>query len=60
MMHLVSRRMKQEGFTLFKWAYSHQGTQKDGLMEKMTTKDYFGFLLYLLFHDYSGLVHDYN
>jgi len=28
--------------------------------EKMITKDYFGFLLNLIFHDYKGLVCDYN
>jgi hypothetical protein len=26
----------------------------------MTTKDYFGFLLHLLFHNYRGLVYNYN
>jgi hypothetical protein len=26
----------------------------------MIAKDYFGLLLQLLFHDYSGLVYDYN
>jgi hypothetical protein len=26
----------------------------------MTVKDYFGSLLHLLFHDYNGLVYDYN
>jgi hypothetical protein len=29
-------------------------------MEKKTTKDCFGFLLHSLFHDYKGLVYDYN
>jgi hypothetical protein len=38
----------------------NHGTQKDGLMKKMIAKDYFGFLLHLLFHDYNGLVYDYN
>jgi hypothetical protein len=28
--------------------------------KKKIAKDYFGFLLYLLFHDYNGLVYDYN
>jgi hypothetical protein len=43
--------------------YGHihnQGTQKDGLTKKRTTNDYLGFLLHLLFHDYNGLVYDYN
>jgi hypothetical protein len=35
----------------------NHGTQKENLM---TTKDYFGFLLHLLFHDYNRLVYDYN
>jgi hypothetical protein len=26
----------------------------------MIAKDFIGFLLHLLFHDYSGLVYDYN
>jgi hypothetical protein len=39
----------------------NQGTQKDCLIEKLRTiKDYFEFLLHLLFHDYRRLVHDYN
>jgi hypothetical protein len=38
----------------------NQGTQKDSLTEKKTTKDYFRLLLHLLFHDYRGLVYDYN
>jgi len=38
----------------------NQGTQKESLMKKKTTKNYFGFLLHLLFYDYSGLVYDYN
>jgi hypothetical protein len=42
------------------WAYSWLGYQKGWFNEKKTTKDYFGFLLHLLFHDYSGLVYDYN
>jgi hypothetical protein len=29
-------------------------------MQKMTTNDYFGFLLHLPFHEYIGLVYDYN
>jgi hypothetical protein len=33
-----------------------QGTQKDGLTEK----GLFWILLHLLFHDYRGLVYDYN
>jgi hypothetical protein len=49
---------------LYEWNPSrhihNQGTQKDGLMKKKITKDYFGFLLHLLFHDYNGLVYDYN
>jgi len=42
------------------WAYSQLGYPKGQSNEKRTTKDYFGFLLYLIFHDYSGLVYDYN
>jgi hypothetical protein len=30
------------------------------LKKKRIAKDYFEFLLYLLFHDYSGLVYNYN
>jgi hypothetical protein len=49
---------------LYEWnPFGHihnQRTQKDGLTKKKTTKDYFGFLLHLLFHDYNGLVYDYN
>jgi hypothetical protein len=58
MVHLVSRRMKQEGSILFEWAYSQLGYLKGWSNGKRTTKDYFGFLLHLLFHDYSGLVYD--
>jgi hypothetical protein len=42
--------------------YGHihnQGTQKDDLIKK-NYKTIFGFLLHLLFHDYSGLAYDYN
>jgi hypothetical protein len=49
------------------WKYSqifghihNQHTQKDNLMNFFFTKDYFGFLLHLLFHDYNGLLYDYN
>ncbi len=40
-------------------AYSDQSAQNDGLQKK-TWKDYFRFLLHLLFHDHNGLVYDYN
>jgi hypothetical protein len=43
-----------------KWAYSESRYPKWWFNEKTTTKDYFEFLLHLLFHDYSGLVYDYN
>ncbi len=43
-----------------KWAYSQLGYPKGGFNEKKIAKDYFEFLLQLLFHDYSGLVCDYN
>ncbi len=36
-----------------------QSAQNDGLQKK-TSKDYFRFLLHLLFHDHNGLVYDYN
>jgi hypothetical protein len=41
-------------------AYSQSGYPKGRFNRKMTTKDYFGLLLHLLFHDYNGLVYDYN
>jgi hypothetical protein len=37
----------------------NQGTQKDS-NKKRIAKDYFEFLLHLLFHDYKGLLYDYN
>jgi hypothetical protein len=44
-----------------RWAYSQLGTYPKGLSNgKKTTKDYFGFLLHLLLHDYNGLVYDYR
>lgn len=36
-----------------------QSAQNDGLQKK-TSKDYFRFLLHLLYHDHNGLVYDYN
>jgi hypothetical protein len=42
------------------WAYSQLGYPKGQSNRKRTTKDYFRFLLYLIFHDYDGLVYDYN
>jgi hypothetical protein len=36
-----------------------QGTKKDS-SKCFFAKDYFGFLLHLLFHDYNGLVYDYK
>jgi hypothetical protein len=42
------------------WAYSQSRYLKGQSNGKNTIKDYFGFLLHLLFHDYSGLVYDYN
>ncbi len=42
------------------WAYSQLGYLKGWSNGKRIGKDYFGFLLHLIFHDYSGLVHDYN
>jgi hypothetical protein len=41
-------------------AYSQLGYLKGWSNEKRITKDYFGFLLHLLFYDYNGLVYDYN
>jgi hypothetical protein len=38
----------------------NQGTQKDGLMIFFLAKEYFGFLLYSIFHGYSGMVYDYD
>jgi len=38
----------------------NEGTQKENLLKKKTAKDYFGFLLHLLFHDYSGLIYNYK
>jgi hypothetical protein len=46
-----------------KWAYSQSGYPKGRSNEKglqRTTKDYFEFLLHLLFYDYCGLVYDYK
>ncbi len=37
-----------------------QGTKNDGLTKKKIAKDYFEFLLYLLFHDYNEVVYDYD
>jgi hypothetical protein len=42
------------------WAHSQLRYPKGQCKEKRITKDYFGFLLHLLFHDYRGLVYDYN
>jgi hypothetical protein len=42
------------------WAYSQLGYPKGWSNGKKIAKDYFGFLLHLLFHDYSGLVYGYN
>jgi len=39
-------------------AYSQLGYPKGRSNKKMTTTDYFGFLLHLLFHDYRGLIYD--
>ncbi len=41
-------------------AYSQSGYPKGRSNGKMIAKDYFEFLLHLLFHDYNGLVYDYN
>jgi hypothetical protein len=41
-------------------AYSQSKYLKRQSNEKRTTKDYFGFLLHLLFHEYTRLVYDYN
>jgi hypothetical protein len=43
-----------------KGAYSQSKYPKGWSNEKKIIKDYFGFLLHLLFHDYSGLVYDYS
>jgi hypothetical protein len=58
------------GKKLWKWlmlvrkylprAYSQSGYPKGRSNGKMIAKDYFEFLLHLLFHDYNGLVYDYN
>jgi hypothetical protein len=63
-------RQDNSGKKLWKWlmlvrkylprAYSQSRYPKGWSNGKRTTKDYFGFLLHLLFHDYSGLVYDYN
>jgi hypothetical protein len=47
-------------FTRTKGHIHSEGTQKDNLLLKKAAKDYFGFLLHLLFHNYSGLIYDYN
>ncbi len=41
-------------------AYSQSRYPKGQFNKKKTSKDHFGFLLHLLFHDYGGLVYDYN
>jgi predicted metalloprotease with PDZ domain len=43
-----------------KWAHSWLGYQKGQYNKKKIIKDYFGFLLHLLLHDYNILVYDYN
>jgi hypothetical protein len=48
-------------FSIINEHIHNQGTQKDSLTKKKRiAKDYSGFLLRLLFHDYSGLAYDYN
>jgi hypothetical protein len=43
-----------------KRAYVQSGYPKEWSNGQMITKDYFGFLLHLLFHNYRGLVYDYT
>jgi len=45
---------------MYTWAYSQSGYPKGQSNEKRIAKDYFEFLLHLLFHNYSVLVYDYN
>jgi hypothetical protein len=45
--------------TLKNGAYSQSWYPKGRFNEKRTAKDYFGFLLHLLFYDYKGLLYDY-
>jgi hypothetical protein len=47
-------------FLGFCHAYSQLGYPKGWSNKKRIAKDYFGFLLHLLFHDYIGLIYDYN
>jgi hypothetical protein len=47
-------------FERCKQAYSQSRYQKGQSNKKKTSKDHFGFLLHLLFHDYNGLMYDYN
>jgi hypothetical protein len=57
----MSSRCHKESMVYFQFrAYSQSRYPKGRSNEKKTTKDYFEFLLHLLFHDYSGLVYDYN
>jgi hypothetical protein len=42
------------------WAHSKLGYPKGWSIRKMIAKDYFGFLLHSLSHDYNGFVYDYN
>jgi hypothetical protein len=42
------------------WAYSQSRYPTGWFNGKRIAKNYFGFLLHLLFHDYNGSVYDYN
>jgi hypothetical protein len=51
---------KENHIQLVDWAYSQSQYLKGWSNEKRTIKDSFSFLLHLFFHDYSGLIYDYN
>jgi len=59
--HFLQNMMgDMDGIYLKYWAYSQSRYPKKWSNKKRTIKIYFGFLLHLLFHDYNGLVYDYN
>ncbi len=58
--HIWNRPTYKEKWVIIFGHIHGQATKEDGLMTNKTTKDYFAFLLHLIFHDYNGLVYDYN
>ncbi len=54
----LSSLTKIKKFKNLYWAYLQLGYRKGQSNEKRITKDYFEFLLHLLFHVYNELVHE--